>query len=88
MYLLCAGVDTHVHRIANRLQWVKKPTKNPEGTRVDLEAWLPAELWSEINLLLVGFGQQICKPVGPKCDECLNSAICPSAKLPTKKKKK
>lgn len=77
-----------MHRIANRLQWVEKPTKNPEGTRVGLEAWLPAELWSEINLLLVGFGQQICKPVGPKCDECLNSTICPSAKLPTKKKKK
>jgi len=73
------GVDTHVHRIANRLRWVETPTKNPEATRVGLESWLPAELWSEINLLLVGFGQQICKPVRPKCGECLNASICPSA---------
>ena len=35
------GVDTHVHRIANRLKWVKKPTKTPEGTRKGLEEWLP-----------------------------------------------
>lgn len=35
------GVDTHVHRIANRLHWVKKPTKNPENTRKELETWLP-----------------------------------------------
>ena len=35
------GVDTHVHRIANRLGWVKKPTKLPEETRVAVESWLP-----------------------------------------------
>ncbi|KAM9125824.1 endonuclease III-like protein 1 [Pangshura tecta] len=74
------GVDTHVHRISNRLKWVKKETKTPEETRVALEDWLPRDLWSEINWLLVGFGQQICLPVNPRCSECLNRHICPAAK--------
>uniref|UniRef100_A0A8C8SB16 Endonuclease III-like protein 1 n=1 Tax=Pelusios castaneus TaxID=367368 RepID=A0A8C8SB16_9SAUR len=74
------GVDTHVHRISNRLKWVKKGTKTPEQTRVMLEDWLPRDLWSEINWLLVGFGQQICLPVNPRCTECLNRDICPAAK--------
>ncbi|XP_038275292.1 endonuclease III-like protein 1 [Dermochelys coriacea] len=74
------GVDTHVHRISNRLKWVKKETKTPEETRVALEDWLPRDLWSEINWLLVGFGQQICLPVNPRCKECLNRDICPAAK--------
>ncbi|XP_062566436.1 endonuclease III-like protein 1 [Saccostrea cucullata] len=74
------GVDTHVHRISNRLGWVKKPTKQPEDTRKALEDWLPRENWSEINHLLVGFGQQTCLPVGPKCYQCLNKPICPFGK--------
>ncbi|CAM5142637.1 unnamed protein product [Eretmochelys imbricata] len=74
------GVDTHVHRISNRLKWVKKETKTPEETRAALEDWLPRDLWSEINWLLVGFGQQICLPVNPRCKECLNRDICPAAK--------
>ncbi|XP_019368127.1 PREDICTED: endonuclease III-like protein 1 [Gavialis gangeticus] len=74
------GVDTHVHRIANRLKWVKKETRTPEATRVALEDWLPRDLWSEINWLLVGFGQQTCLPVGPRCADCLNQALCPAAK--------
>ncbi|XP_050824728.1 endonuclease III-like protein 1 isoform X1 [Gopherus flavomarginatus] len=73
------GVDTHVHRVSNRLKWVKKETKTPEETRVALEDWLPRDLWSEINWLLVGFGQQICQPVNPRCRECLNRHICPAA---------
>ncbi|XP_034386737.1 uncharacterized protein nthl1 isoform X2 [Cyclopterus lumpus] len=83
------GVDTHVHRISNRLGWFKKPTKNPEETRKALEEWLPRELWSEINWLLVGFGQQVCLPVRPLCSVCLNQYICPSAHKigPTKKPK-
>ncbi|XP_035721415.1 endonuclease III-like protein 1 [Vespa mandarinia] len=72
------GVDTHVHRICNRLNWVKKPTKTPEETRKELEEWLPKDLWNEINHLLVGFGQEICLPRFPKCKECLNKDICPS----------
>lgn len=74
------GVDTHVHRISNRLKWVKKETKNPEDTRVALEDWMPRDLWSEMNWLLVGFGQQMCLPVAPRCSDCLNRDICPGAK--------
>ncbi|XP_041532294.1 endonuclease III-like protein 1 isoform X1 [Microtus oregoni] len=73
------AVDTHVHRIANRLRWTKKVTKTPEATRTALEEWLPRGLWSEINGLLVGFGQQICLPVHPQCQACLNQALCPAA---------
>ncbi|KAL8587456.1 Endonuclease III-like protein 1 [Nucella lapillus] len=72
------GVDTHVHRIANRLGWAR--TKQPEHTRKALEEWLPREHWSKINHLLVGFGQQTCAFVAPKCVGCLNKDICPFAK--------
>ncbi|XP_007980530.2 endonuclease III-like protein 1 isoform X1 [Chlorocebus sabaeus] len=72
-------VDTHVHRIANRLRWTKTATKSPEETRAALEEWLPRELWHEINGLLVGFGQQTCLPVRPRCQACLNQALCPAA---------
>ncbi|XP_046852375.1 endonuclease III-like protein 1 [Xenia sp. Carnegie-2017] len=74
------GVDTHVHRISNRLGWVKKTTTIPEKTRIALESWLPRELWSEVNVLLVGFGQQICLPIKPLCAKCLNKEICPYGK--------
>lgn len=81
------GVDTHVHRITNRLKWTRKPTKDPEKTRIALEEWLPFELWDEINLILVGFGQTICTPVSPKCDKCANNGICPSANVKKPKSK-
>eukprot|EP00300_Choanocystis_sp_HF-7_P004542 c13522_g1_i1.p1 GENE.c13522_g1_i1~~c13522_g1_i1.p1 ORF type:complete len:446 (+),score=94.52 c13522_g1_i1:159-1340(+) len=51
------GVDTHVHRICNLLRWVK--TKTPEQTRIAVEKWLPRDLWGQVNLLFVGFGQQL-----------------------------
>ncbi|XP_021341297.1 endonuclease III-like protein 1 isoform X2 [Mizuhopecten yessoensis] len=70
------GVDTHVHRISNWLGWVKKPTKVPEQTRIALEEWLPREYWGKIDLLLVGFGQQICTASKPMCATCLNQQIC------------
>uniref|UniRef100_A0A0B7A6W1 Endonuclease III homolog n=1 Tax=Arion vulgaris TaxID=1028688 RepID=A0A0B7A6W1_9EUPU len=76
------GVDTHVHRISNRLCWLQKPTKDPEATRKALEDWLPRNHWSDINELLVGFGQQICLPVKPNCGTCLNRFICPSSTIP------
>lgn len=85
------GVDTHVHRICNRLKWVKKPTTQPEDTRKAVEDWLPRDKWREINVLMVGFGQQICLPVGPKCHDCLNQNICPhgrTVKLKKSPKKK
>ncbi|XP_069762604.1 endonuclease III-like protein 1 isoform X2 [Narcine bancroftii] len=74
------SVDTHVHRIANRLQWVREESRTPEGSRRALEEWMPRDLWSETNWLLVGFGQQICLPVNPRCSGCLNRDICPTAK--------
>ncbi|KIJ95139.1 hypothetical protein K443DRAFT_683245 [Laccaria amethystina LaAM-08-1] len=86
------GVDVHVHRITNRLGWHKKPTKNPEETRLNLQSWLPKELHREINHMLVGFGQVVCLPVGPKCDSCALSTkqLCPSARKvgPVKSKKR
>ena len=73
------GVDTHVHRVADRLGWADAAAGRgtAEDTRKQLEAWLPRPLWGEINLLLVGFGQQICKPKGPLCGGCLNRDLCP-----------
>ncbi|KAG1856629.1 DNA glycosylase [Suillus subalutaceus] len=75
------GVDVHVHRITNRLGWHQRPTKKPEETRLNIQSWLPIELHREINHMLVGFGQTICVPVGPKCDSCTLSTkgLCPSA---------
>ncbi|KIJ63357.1 hypothetical protein HYDPIDRAFT_134499 [Hydnomerulius pinastri MD-312] len=75
------GVDVHVHRITNRLGWHRKPTKNPEETRLNLQSWLPKELHGDINHMLVGFGQMVCLPVGPKCNDCTLSTadLCPSA---------
>jgi endonuclease III len=69
------GVDVHVHRISNRLKWVK--SKNPEGTRAQLESWVPKPLWGTINNLLVGFGQTYCNARAPKCLECKASPYCP-----------
>ncbi|KAH8100342.1 DNA glycosylase [Cristinia sonorae] len=74
------GVDVHVHRITNRLGWHKPPTKTPEQTRLNLQSWLPTELHPDINHMLVGFGQMVCLPVGPRCGECeLSDGRCPSA---------
>lgn len=72
------GVDTHVHRLTNRLGWHK--TKNAEETRLNLQSWLPHELHGKINRLLVGFGQVVCVPVGPRCDLCDvgRAGLCPS----------
>lgn len=71
-------VDTHVHRICNRLGWVLG-TKTPEGTREALEMWLPKEEWVPINPLLVGFGQTVCTPLRPSCNLCSVNELCPSA---------
>ena len=51
------GVDTHMHRMFNDLNWVS--SKNPEQTRIQLEAWLPKDKWTTINYLWVGFGQEV-----------------------------
>lgn len=69
-------VDTHVHRISNRLGWVN--TKMPEQTETALAQFLPKRYWIEINELLVRYGQEICRPVAPKCGECTLNDICPT----------
>jgi endonuclease III len=61
-------VDTHVHRIANRLGAVR--TQTPEETEVELRRVLPEAYWIPINPLLVQHGQNLCRPRGPRCPEC------------------
>jgi len=62
------AVDVHVHRIANRLGWVK--TKTPEETEKQLYKIIPKEYWPKLNHMLVLFGRNICLPSKPKCDIC------------------
>ena len=61
-------VDTHVHRISNRLGWVK--TKTPEETEKALEKIIPKRHWINLNTWLVTFGQNICVPISPFCSKC------------------
>ena len=61
-------VDTHVHRISNRLGWVK--TKTPEETEKALEKVIPRSHWIDLNTILVTFGQNLCLPVSPFCSRC------------------
>ncbi len=68
-------VDTHVHRISNRLGWVR--TKTPEQTEGALEKVLPRRYWIPINELLVRFGQTVCTPVSPFCSRCPVGRYCP-----------
>ncbi|KAI7816572.1 DNA glycosylase, partial [Gamsiella multidivaricata] len=81
------GVDTHVHRISNRLGWVNTEKDGPEATREALQSWLPKEHWREINHILVGYGQVLCLPRGPLCGACPVQERCPSAMV-TKQRKK
>ncbi|HHG74866.1 MAG TPA: endonuclease III [Persephonella sp.] len=67
-------VDIHVHRITNRLGFVK--TKNPEETEKQLMEKVPVKDWNRINDLLVAFGQTICKPVSPLCSKCPVEKYC------------
>ncbi len=67
-------VDVHVHRICNRLGYVK--TKNPEETEFALREKLPKKYWLDINTLLVTHGQNICKPIKPNCQECPIENFC------------
>ncbi|MDD3680526.1 endonuclease III [Mesotoga sp.] len=62
------AVDTHVHRIANRLGWVK--TKKPDDTEFALMKILPPKIWGPVNGSMVEFGREICRPIGPKCETC------------------
>lgn len=67
-------VDTHVHRISNRLGLVE--TKTPEETELELTRVVPEKYWLELNELFVRFGQTTCKPIGPRCDRCTLTSDC------------
>jgi endonuclease III len=68
-------VDTHVHRISNRLGWVR--TRTPEETEQALYQAIPARWWPVINLYLVTWGQNVCRPLYPRCPECALRPLCP-----------
>jgi endonuclease-3 len=67
-------VDTHVHRISNRLGFVS--TRTPEQTELALRAKLPRRFWIDINDLLVAFGQNVCRPLSPRCSACPVARLC------------
>jgi endonuclease-3 len=67
-------VDTHVHRISNRLGLVH--TKTPEQTELELVKSVPKRYWLELNDLFVRFGQTTCKPIGPRCSSCTLKGGC------------
>ena len=68
-------VDTHVHRISNRIGYVQ--TKTPDQTEFALRDKLPRKHWIGYNELLVAFGQVICRPVSPFCSKCPVAGMCP-----------
>ncbi|HVR83317.1 MAG TPA: endonuclease III [Planctomycetota bacterium] len=67
-------VDTHVHRVSNRMGWIK--TRTPEETERRLVELVPKRLWPVINEALVAHGKAVCKPIGPTCDVCPISRYC------------
>lgn len=67
-------VDTHVHRIPNRIGWIK--TKKPEQTEQELMKILPKIYWADVNAIFVQFGRDICQPVSPKCSTCPINKYC------------
>jgi len=68
-------VDTHVHRISNRLGWVR--TRTPEETEHALYKRTRARWWPYINLYLVTWGQNVCRPIYPRCGACVIRELCP-----------
>jgi endonuclease-3 len=68
-------VDTHVHRISNRLGWVR--TRTPDETERALYKATDERWWPYINLYLVTWGQNVCRPLYPRCDACVIRPYCP-----------
>jgi endonuclease-3 len=68
-------VDTHVHRISNRLGWVK--TRTPDETEQALYDVVPRRFWPVVNLYLVTWGQNVCRPIYPRCPSCAIADLCP-----------
>ena len=80
-------IDTHCHRIPNRLGWIN--TKTPEQTEFALKEILPKKYWQDFNDIFVLHGQNICRPIGPHCWECPINKYCKYYKevyLPSKSK--
>jgi endonuclease III len=73
------AVDTHVHRISNRLGLVE--TKVPDETETELKKIFPQRYWRHVNLLLVKLGQNTCRPITPRCGACVLNDICPKILL-------
>jgi len=67
-------IDTHCHKIPNRLGWIK--TKTPEQTELELKKILPKKYWDDFNHLFVTFGQTICVPISPFCSKCPINKYC------------
>ena len=68
------AVDTHVHRISNRMGWVR--TKTPDETEAALRRTAPRDAWLHLNDALVNHGRTVCKPIGPRCSVCPVLADC------------
>jgi len=77
------AVDTHVHRISNRLGYVR--TKSPDDTEMALRKKLPRRYWLIYNDLLVAYGQNLCKPISPFCSRCKIAEYCRRVGVTTKR---
>lgn len=71
----CLPIDTHCHRVPNRLGWIK--TKTPEESEKALEKILPKQFWKEFNTVTILFAKDICRPLSPKCSQCYFDKCCP-----------
>ena len=71
---LVLPIDTHCHRVPNRLGWVK--TKTAEQTEKELEKILPKKYWKEFNAIFVQFGREVCVPISPWCSKCPVNKYC------------
>ena len=76
-------VDTHVHRLANRLGWVQ--TTDPYDTEKELQRLVPQEFWVSLNHYLVMWGQNICVPLSPWCSRCVLRPLCPQVGVTRKR---
>jgi len=77
------AVDIHVHRISNRLGYVR--TRTPDDTEMALRRKLPRRYWIVLNDLLVAYGQNLCKPVSPFCSTCRIAAYCKRVGVTTRR---
>ena len=80
---LVIPVDTHVHRVSNRLGFVK--TKTAEKTELELYKIIPKTHWLDYNAILVQFGREICQPISPWCSKCPINKYCPKLNVKTKR---